>query len=78
MSNEVKKTGKPSIDRPWMQYYPDALMNMIKLPNCTILEYLQQHCPGMDVAAIHYYGEDISWKTVFEESDRAARALRAG
>ena len=31
----------------------------------------------MDVAAIHYYGEDITWKTVFEESEKCAKSLKA-
>lgn len=77
MNEERVLTGKPSIDRPWMKYYPDMMMQMISLPDCTITEYLRQHCPGMDMAAMHYYGEDISWKTVFEESEKTARALKA-
>ena len=74
---EKKLTGKPSVDRPWMKYYPDMLMKMISLPECTVMEYLKKNCPGMDVTAIHYYGSDISWKTIFEESEKAARALKA-
>ena len=77
MREEKVLTGKPSEDRPWMKYYPDMLLKMISLPECTIMEYLKQHCPGMGVAAMHYYGEDISWKTVFEESEKTARALKA-
>lgn len=74
---ERKKTGKPSIDRPWMQYYPDMMLKMIKIPGCTVEQYLRNCCRGMDLTAIHYYGEDITWKTVFEEADKTARALRA-
>ncbi|OUP63367.1 AMP-binding protein [Drancourtella sp. An177] len=77
MSKEQVLTGKPSIDRPWMKYYPDMLMQMIKMPECTVEEYLKQCCPGMDVVAMHYYGEDITWKNIFEETDKCARALRA-
>lgn len=77
MSDKRVLSGKPSVDRPWMQYYPDMLMQMIKEPNCTINEYLRNCCPGMDVDAIHYYGENISWKTVFEQADKTARALKA-
>ncbi|MFR5703525.1 MAG: hypothetical protein ACLUD0_17770 [Eubacterium ramulus] len=29
------------------------------------------------MAAIHYYGEDITWKTVFEESEKCAKSLKA-
>lgn len=77
MNQEQKLTGKPSVDRPWTKYYPDAMMRMISIPDCTLWEYLEQHCPGQDEIAVHYYGEDITWKTIFEESERTARALRA-
>ncbi len=77
MSEERNLTGKPSIDRPWMKFYPDIMMKMIKIPGCTLEQYLRNCCPGMDVDAMNYYGENITWKTVFEESDKAARALRA-
>lgn len=77
VSCEKKTTGRPSEDRRWMQYYPDMMLELIKKPNCTVWEYLEQHCPGPDVVAIHYYGEDITWRTVFEESEKCARSLRA-
>ena len=70
-------TGKPSIDRPWMQYYPPQLIEGLAIPDSTIYEYLKERCPGEDVVAIHYYGNEITWKTVYEETDSVARALRA-
>lgn len=77
MNCEKAPAGKPSEDRRWMQYYPEMMLKMIQKPECTLWEYLEQHCPGSDVVAIHYYGEDITWKTVFEESEKCARSLRA-
>ncbi len=76
MNQSTVKTGKASIDRPWMQYYPEVF-TQLKIPECTVLDYLRKNCPGEDVVAIHYYGSDITWKTFFEEVDRTARALRA-
>lgn len=70
-------TGKPSIDRPWMKFYPEILLKMISLPNCTVREYLMQRCPGMDVAAIEYYGEEISWDSIFREASQIAKSLKA-
>lgn len=70
-------TGKPSIDKPWLKYYPQQFLDAISIPNCTIMEYLKQHCPGIDVAALHYYGEDIPWSTIFDQADQIARSLRA-
>lgn len=77
MDQNITLTGKPSIDRPWMKFYPDIMMQMISLPKCTIKEYLMKHCPGMDVSAIEYYGEEITWRTIFEESAAIAKSLRA-
>lgn len=48
-------TGKPSVDKPWMQYYPEQLIKNLKVPSSTIGEYLAAACPGKDVTAIHYY-----------------------
>lgn len=69
-------TGKPSIDRPWMKYYPEMIKNL-RIPECTLREYLDANCRGRELTAIHYYGEDISWNTVFKNVDAVARSLRA-
>lgn len=44
-------TGKPSVDKPWMQYYPEQLIKNLKVPSSTIGEYLAAACPGKDVTA---------------------------
>lgn len=75
--NKTTRTGIPSIDRPWMQYYPPALIENLHIPEQTIGEYLREHCPGEDVVAIHYYGNDITWKQLFEQADLTARGLKA-
>ncbi len=69
-------TGKASVDKPWMRFYPPMLADL-KVPDCTVREYLEANCPGSDIIAIHYYGVDIPWKTVFETADIAAAGLRA-
>ena len=76
MSANRVLTGKPSIDRPWMQYYPDSVRSMT-VPRCTLNQYLKDRCPGEDETAIHYYGRDISWKKLFEQVDLVARALKS-
>ena len=40
MSIKQRLTGKPSIDRPWMQYYPQEMIENLTVPNSTIYEYL--------------------------------------
>ena len=78
MSENILKnrTGKPSLDRPWIKYYPESIRNM-QIPKCTVMEYLKSNCPGENVTAMHYYGTDISWKSVFENTEAVARSLRA-
>lgn len=70
-------TGKPSVDRPWMQYYPPQMIEELSIPEQTVAEYLEERCPGSDVVAMHYYGTDITWKELNEQVDKTARALRA-
>ncbi|MCD8085848.1 MAG: acyl--CoA ligase [Clostridiales bacterium] len=74
--NDVKLTGKPSIDRPWMKYYPAGL-DQIQIPECTLMQYLKDNCLSEDLTAMHYYGKDISWATFFQTVDAVAKSLRA-
>lgn len=69
-------TGRASVDRPWMKLYPEVLRNL-QIPACTLMEYLKMNCPGEDVVAMHYYGNDIKWSTVLENAELTARALKA-
>lgn len=38
MNKNAMLTGKPSIDRPWMKFYPDVLRG-IQVPACTVEQY---------------------------------------
>lgn len=69
-------TGRASVERPWMKWYPEVLKNL-RIPACTLMEYLKMNCPGEDVVAMHYYGNDIKWSTVFENVELTERALKA-
>lgn len=76
MTNNQVLTGKPSIDRPWMKFYPEEVQ-ALQIPECTLNSYMEQRCVSMDNIAIHYYGTDISWKMFFEQTERIAKALKA-
>ncbi len=77
MSEAKVKTGYASIDRPWMQFYPDMLMNMIKYEKITLRQYMEKSVRDMDAVAINYYGTTKTFRQVFDEADRAAKALKA-
>lgn len=70
-------TGKPSVDKPWLKYYPGFFLKKIKVPACSLTQYLQKNMPGHQVSAIHYYGAEITWAQIFAESTRIAKALKA-
>lgn len=75
--HNINLTGKPSVDKPWLKYYPAELLERLRVPECTLTQYLMGNMPGPDVTAMHYYGTDFSWLQVFSSADRIARALKA-
>ena len=70
-------SGKPSVDKPWLKYYPQVLLDNLQVPACTVEQYLQFNMPGLDVSAMHYYGTEVTWQEVFVKSELAAKALKA-
>ena len=75
MNENAMLTGKPSIDRPSMKFYPEVLRG-IQVPACTVEQYLSVRAADPNVVAMHYYGVDITWGTVFRKVDATARALQ--
>lgn len=72
----MKLIGKPSIDRPWMKYYPESI-SKLQVPELPLNEYLKANCPGMDMVAMHYYGRDVSWERFFMKVDMVAKSMAA-
>ena len=68
-------TGKPSVDKPWLQFYPEQLRN-VEVPKMTIEEFLKFKNQDENRIAFEYYGNKITWKTLWEEVDKAARSLK--
>ena len=66
-------TGKLSIDRLRIQYYP-AGVEQITIPDATVTEYLRTHCPGLDKPALQYYGNTMTWSVLFAWADQIARS----
>lgn len=72
---EKEMTGYPSIDKPWLKYYTEEAINAVT-PQCSIYQNIynnnSEHLP--DVALL-YFGKKITYKTLFREIDRAAKAF---
>ncbi len=69
-------TGKASIDKPCLNFYPEGLRNL-DVPKITIESFLKMKNPDENKIAFEYYGNKITWKQLWEEVDIAARALKA-
>ena len=77
--NRNNLTGYPSIDKPWLKYYSEEVINA-PLPECTIYEYMVQNNKDYpsDIAII-YLGRKITYRELFENIDKTAAAfLKAG
>ena len=69
-------TGYPSIDKPWLKYYSEEALNA-KLPACTIYDYLyESNKDYRGRTALNYFGRKISYGELFENIEKAARALK--
>ncbi|RHK62399.1 hypothetical protein DW054_10345 [Dorea formicigenerans] len=74
-NTKMNLTGKPSVDKPWLQFYPEQLRN-VEVPKMTIEEFLKFKNQDENRIAFEYYGNKITWKTLWEEVDKAARSLK--
>ena len=74
---ENNSTNKPSVLKPWMKYYPAQLIENLHVPACSLGQYMMDNMPGLDVPAINFYDNMISWRTFFENAEHVAKGLKA-
>ena len=74
---EKKLTGYPSVDKPWLKYYPEEAISK-PLPECTVFEYLWENNKDYprDIA-LEYLGSKISYGELFAHIDECVKALTA-
>ena len=75
-AQKPRLTGKPSLDRPWMKFYPPGADQMT-VPQVSMNEYLRMMSRGEDLTVMHYYGTDISWSKFFRMVHNTALAMKA-
>lgn len=68
-------TGKASVDKPWLKYYPEELRDL-KVPKMTVEAFLKMKNPDENKYAFEYYGTKITWKEFWQEVEIAAKALK--
>ncbi len=70
-------TGYPSTDKPWLKYYSEEAINA-PLPEGTIYEYFRENNRDYpNDTALIYFGRKISYRILFDEIEKAARAFSA-
>ena len=74
---KITLTGKGSVDRPWMKFYPAGIEQMMAIPPVSLNQYMKMMCRGKELPVIHYYGTEITWDEFFQMVDATARAMRA-
>ena len=68
-------TGYPSIDKPWLKYYSEEVINA-KLPKKTLYRCLKDNNADFpNNTALNYFNNKIDYKTLIEKTDITAAAL---
>lgn len=77
MAEEKKLTGYPSIDKPWMKYYPPGC-DKVPMPQRTIYEMLLEgnRNHSADIA-LNYYGRKFTYGQLLDSIDATARSYTA-
>lgn len=72
---ENLKTGYPSIDKPWLKYYPTESINA-ELPQGSIYDVIwNNNQDNLERCAIKYYKNQITYRNLFDHIDSVAVAL---
>lgn len=67
--------GYPSIDKPWLKYYSEAAMR-VSPPKCSIYDNIyNSNRDYQDDVALIYFGKKITYKQLFAQVDKTAKAL---
>ncbi len=69
------KTGYPSIDKPWLKYYSEKVIDE-KMSYGSIYDYLySNNVNHLDENAITYFGRNITYSQLFHMIDKCADSL---
>ena len=68
-------TGKASIDKPWLKFYPESVRNM-KQPTKNVEAFLKEKNDDENKYIFEYYGNKYTYKWFWQKVDLTARALK--
>jgi len=68
--------GYPSLDKPWLRFYPEEMYIERKKYN-KIIDYIKETWSNsLDDVMLHYYGKDITARDFFENVENVAKSLK--
>ena len=76
MQKEMKKTGYPSIDKPWLKYYPQEMFTQKPKFN-KILDRIKLVWQNPEETIVNYYDTEIKAGEFFDRVNQVAKALIA-
>ena len=77
MSENKPLTGYPSIDKPWLKYYPNEVLNA-SLPAMTLYQYAwESNKVHLTEVAFQYYGTKITYEKLFHNIKAAASSFQS-
>ena len=78
-TGEIKEqsTGYPSIDKPWLKYYPEASIG-VETPKVTAYQQIYEKMKNRQgMVALEYFNRKITYKEIFENIEKTAKALKS-
>ncbi|MBQ1996237.1 MAG: acyl--CoA ligase, partial [Clostridia bacterium] len=76
MNTEKTVRGKASVEKPWLQYYPEELRNFVPYEG-TLTDFILKNNPDHDRTIIEFYGKTFTLNDIFAERDKIAKSLLA-
>ena len=73
-----EKTGYPSIDKPWLDYYPDNVYNKVTndINEKTFDFMYSKNTEGLNDYALSYFGRKITYGEMFKQIENYAKILK--
>ena len=70
-------TGYPSIDKPWLKYYPEESIG-VEVPKITAYQQVYEKWKDKQgMIALEYFNRKITYNEVFKNIEKAAKSLKA-
>ena len=68
-------TGYPSVDKPWLKYFPDEVID-VEIPERSLYDCIRENNKdNLENGAISYYDKIITYRELFQSIDIVARSF---